>query len=797
MRFSRGLPTVLAVASMVVLAMAVSLETPTAHGLGPITSQGVQVHAAQAWHDAGFNGVGIKVGIIDGGFQGMGSQLGREFPATVTVRCYTSLGRFTDNLADCENGIDHGTDSAESVMDLAPGASLYLSNPTSYLDTRNTVDWMVGQGVSVIYYAYIDIFEGPGDGSTPFRYGILNTVDAAVAGGAAWVNPAGNYGQRTWFGTPRWSPLGFLEFHGNDVFNSMALRAGDRITLELRWEDSWEAARRNLDLIIWDEAALEIVAFSFDRQGRRPGQVPHEILQFQAPQDGLYSAVVTYPPETVAPNPGWAQLLVRGDIGSIKYHTGVYSIGNPADSANPGLLAVGASHWSTPSVIEPFSSRGPTPDLRVKPDVVAAQCAVTSRNPLDSYGDGFCGTSQAAAHAAGMVALARQRFPDYSNMEVAAWIKLYALQQAMPDPNNTWGWGFAAMPDPVPPTPPMIHPIVLTGPDWITATWPVQFILDQGGGLVESYDLRYIEQRADPSVDANWTVVPGAWTPGGAALEYTITGLTGGTPYYVQARGTNVWGTGEWSASASGLTSPPGVPGVPTGLTAAASQTEALVDLSWTAPVFTGGASVTGYRIELSPDGNDPWTEVFTTTGASTTYTDDGTDANGPVFAHGEWPHYRVAAVNPVGTGPFSESVYSGEDPFEREALVALYSATDGRNWKNNDGWLSDEALGEWYGVTTNSTGRVASLALGGNRLSGEIPPELGSLSSLEELDLGIYFVSSDPLDADGNQLSGEIPSELGSLSNLRWLDLGGNQLSGEIPSELGGLSNLTNLVLD
>ena len=54
--------------------------------------------------------------------------------------------------------------------------------------------------------------------------------------------------------------------------------------------------------------------------------------------------------------------------------------------------------------------------------------------------------------------------------------------------------------------------------------------------------------------------------------------------------------------------------------------------------------------------------EVITTTGNATSYTDDGTDANGPKFAHGEWPHYRVAAVNRAGTGPFSDPEPAGGD---------------------------------------------------------------------------------------------------------------------------------------
>ena len=125
----------------------------------------------------------------------------------------------------------------------------------------------------------------------------------------------------------------------------------------------------------------------------------------------------------------------------------------------------------------------------------------------------------------------------------------------------------------------------------------------------------------------------------------------------------------------------------------------------------------------------------------------------------------------------------SGSADTDREALVALYNATDGENWSNNYNWLSDAPLGEWHGITTNDDGRVTELDLSLNDLSGKIPAELGSLSNLEILKLG-------------NDLSGEIPAELGGLSNLTRLSLLGNALSGEIPAELGSLSNLKYLTL-
>ena len=87
--------------------------------------------------------------------------------------------------------------------------------------------------------------------------------------------------------------------------------------------------------------------------------------------------------------------------------------------------------------------------------------------------------------------------------------------------------------------------------------------------------------------------------------------------------------------------------------------------------------------------------------------------------------------------------------PAEREALVALYEATGGSNWYNNRNWLSNAPLGDWYGVDTDTDGRVTSLNLRRNGLTGEIPPELGDLTSLESVHL------------HDNDLSGCVPVAL------------------------------------
>ena len=123
-------------------------------------------------------------------------------------------------------------------------------------------------------------------------------------------------------------------------------------------------------------------------------------------------------------------------------------------------------------------------------------------------------------------------------------------------------------------------------------------------------------------------------------------------------------------------------------------------------------------------------------------------------------------------------------DPQDSLALVALYKATNGDNWKNNSGWLTDSVY-KWYGISLNDNGKVINIDLHTNNLIGTLPPQIGELNKLQMLILRY------------NYLSGGIPPELGKLVNLEWLGLSRNQLFGSIPSEIGNLFNLQGLYLE
>ena len=343
------------------------------------------------------------------------------------------------------------------------------------------------------------------------------------------MNAAGNDALASWFGGFSDADTnGWLEFSGIVEANAVQLSAGDTLIAQARWDDNWGNAATDIDLYLWDSSLSTIVAGSEDEQSGAAGQYPGEGFVFTAPATGTYYLALFH---FAGAAPQWIQMQAFGGP-SLEFAVAGTSISNPAESANTGMLAVGAANWTTPDTIEPFNSQGPTTDGRVKPDIVGAD-----RGNSVSYGpSGFPGTSQASPHVAGLAALVLERFPAFTPAQVADYLKANALPRGSV-PNNTWGYGFAQLPSlaPAPPT----NVVAIAADGQATVTWDAP--ASDGGSAITSYTV-----TSDP--DGITAVVDGS------TLTSTVLGLTNGTSYTFTVTATNAVGTSEASASSNAVT---------------------------------------------------------------------------------------------------------------------------------------------------------------------------------------------------------------------------------------------------
>jgi len=112
------------------------------------------------------------------------------------------------------------------------------------------------------------------------------------------------------------------------------------------------------------------------------------------------------------------------------------TVGSPGDY--PVSFATGATDIS--DVIASFSSRGPSCFAEIKPEVSAPGVSIRSSLPGGSYGS-WSGTSMAAPHVSGCVALLRQIDPALTVDELEIALESAAVDLGTPGKDNVYGSG--------------------------------------------------------------------------------------------------------------------------------------------------------------------------------------------------------------------------------------------------------------------------------------------------------------------------------------------------------------------
>ena len=408
---------------------------------GDFATEALAVINAPEWHTAGYSGAGVKIGIIDVGFEGYRDLLGGDLPASIAVKS------FVDGQGDTQvDGISsHGTACAEIVHDIAPDAALHLARIDTNLDLVDAVAWLRDvQQVDVISTSLGWYNLTPGDGTGEF----VKLVQTAHDAGILWITSAGNNREAHWGG-------GYTDSNGNNAHefadgeincfgpggtDCFTVSPGHRFSIFMRWDD-WTDVDQDYDLLLvrWNGTDWDVIARSQNRQDGNPGQTPTEFAVGNTSGDPTaYGFVIQRHDGTEAVN---FDLFVPRFLRPREV-LHARSLANLADV--PAAITVAAIDAASPYPQEPYSSEGPTNGPGgsktggfTKPDISAYANVSTV-----SYGVGrFNGTSAATPHVAGAAALVLSAHPEFTPSQVQSFMEERAVEMGASGMDARFGHG--------------------------------------------------------------------------------------------------------------------------------------------------------------------------------------------------------------------------------------------------------------------------------------------------------------------------------------------------------------------
>lgn len=450
---------------------------------GVIRSEGLPIVGSESWNQGGLTGQGVKVALLDSGFRGYESLLGRELPAReqVVTRSFRSDRQMYETEEPRVFQV-HGTATAEIVHDIAPGAQLYLTVFSTDLEFRSAINWLIDQEVDVINTSL-------GFPSGCFRQGggifepqFLNAHDREIT----WATAAGNEADIHWEGAWR-------DADGDNLYNYTDTDEGNTIDVELieyQYPNGQRVATSIIDVLFsWDAPCTgasddyEVVVLHEEDGQLKPlspwngsvGQLSDfiwrsdiAIKEVVASEDFDVSRVgqiekyhLAIRKKRTAAADSRFEVLIDCPCRQIEYIVPQGSVGITEPSISPNVITVGAVHHSSrcsrslcpDGKLLVYSSQGPTKDGRIKPDLTAPSHVSTS-----SYGRwtgegsgrnlGFTGTSAASPHVAGAAALVKQVYPNDTPEQIRQFLEERAEDAGAPGKDNRYGAGILSLGQP-------------------------------------------------------------------------------------------------------------------------------------------------------------------------------------------------------------------------------------------------------------------------------------------------------------------------------------------------------------
>jgi hypothetical protein len=440
------------VAQLASLSVVNFIREPAKPIFSSVESEGVTALNANIAHSIGETGKGVKVVIIDGGFDITNPKLA---PRIVEAKSFINGKNVSGDYSD------HGTACAEIVVDVAPDVQLYLYAVRTDLDFVDAVNRAVSNHVNIISTSLSFANLGPYDGSSRASKALKNARQAGVLP----IVAAGNMAQTHWsnlFRDP--DSNNWLNFNGTDETNTFHLNQNNIVNLYLSW-NKWWTTNQDYDLYLYRVSGNNLTEVAKSTNRQNGNYWPIEEIDYTASVSGEYAIKIL---KINADGNAKFDLFAYG-ASPLKYRNATGSLMNIADSK--GAIAVGALYWTT-NALEPFSSRGPTADGRIKPDIMGPDGVATTGYTK------FFGTSAAAPHIAGLAALIAGANLSITADKLAAVLENTTTDLGAPGKDDVYGYGQAEARYTTLDASPRMVPLIVDGQEFSSSLLPRKILVD-------------------------------------------------------------------------------------------------------------------------------------------------------------------------------------------------------------------------------------------------------------------------------------------------------------------------------
>ncbi len=632
------------------------IDRPAVFAPAAVQGEGVAYLGADRAQAAGFDGAGVSIAIFDVSFAGYPDrQASGDLPAQVLTRSFCASGMTEGN--------GHGTAVAEVVHEIAPAAELHLVCINTIVELGRAKDYAVDHGIDVISMSggFHSSGDGAGTGTGEFAEQPDGIAKSARDNGIIWVNAAGNEALSHWSGTladPDEDRV--LDFAAGDEGNSFVAGAGWSMCVHARWR-AWahSGVFSDFDLYVTSASGALVASSEADQ---RFGEPTEDTCFTNAGPTQSFSVALVH--RAGDPTP-LIDVFIPGAI-DLEHSEARGSLIEPA--ASPSVLSVGAVCRHT-GVLEPFSSRGREtgpvkPDL-LGPDAISNATAGAS----SSCSSGFVGTSAAAPHVAGLMALLKDQHPGSTPSQLEGLARAWARDVGRPNEDLETGFGVAR----VVTDPPKIEGSTAFGLEGGVARGSARVVSSVAGTVRWQYG-------PSASYGSETAPMPLASSPAGVDVGDVLPFVPPGT-HHARIVATSAYGTAFGPDEV--FDSPTGPP------TAGTLPAQAVTPVGATLGA-TGSANGTTTRVdfELGPTTAYGTSVAGTTIGVGRGIT---VTAAAPALRPATTYHYRAVATNSVGqvavgrdvvfTTPPDVSVNPGTPAIGGSPVVGATLTAAGGTW--------------------------------------------------------------------------------------------------------------------